>query len=474
MSKDETIKALRELNEKQARQISALLLHVGNLEAVIEKQSAQISALMFRVSGLEQELAIYKNRKNSGNSHLPPSVDLGKPKRNQSLREQSGKKAGGQPGHEGSTLAFSATPDEIIAHLPHYCHLCGDDLTAAVAVPLNQRQVIDIPVPKIICTEHQIFAKTCSCGAVNKGEFPLNVNANVQYGSRIEALTAYLNVRQYMPYNRIGEFYSQVMGLEISQGGILGLIGRFTEKSLPLYHAIKNRVQEASYLGTDETGAKVNGKTHWFWTWQNEALTFIARSVSRGFKTIRETFPDGLPNAILVHDRWAAHFQCEAGGHQICLAHLLRDLNYIQQVHQSKWAGSFKKVLKDAMALSSQAGYNGLLSSPSRDKLEALLHGLLKQPLPAKHKLAIKLQKKLRKISHNILYFLHFNNVPPDNNGSERAIRNIKIKQKVSGGFRSIQGADGFAVLRSVIDTAIKSRQNVFYELDFIAKFTRV
>ena len=138
MSADDSIKALRELNEKQAGQISALLFHVGNLEAIIEKQAGQISTLMSRVDDLEKELSVYKNRKNSGNSHTPPSVDLGKPKRNQSLREKSDKKAGGQHGHEGSTLAFSATPDEIITYVPQYCHQCGDDLTHVPAIELTQ------------------------------------------------------------------------------------------------------------------------------------------------------------------------------------------------------------------------------------------------------------------------------------------------------------------------------------------------
>jgi transposase len=427
------------------------------LTALVEKQAAQISALMIRVTDLEQELAFYKNRKNSGNSHIPPSVNLSKPQRNQSLREKSDKKAGGQQGHEGSTLAFSKAPDEIIVHIPDYCQLCGNGLEHSEAVLLNRRQVIDIPVPVTICTEHQTFAKTCCCGHINQGEFPVNINAHVQYGSHIEALTAYLNVRQYMPFN---------------QGGIVGLLQRFTGKALPMYREIKNRIEKAGCLGTDETGAKINGKTHWFWTWQNERLTFIIQSPGRGYKTIQETFPDGLPGAVLVHDRWAAHFRCAASGHQICLAHLFRDLNYIEQVHGSSWAGSLKSVLKDAITLSKQAGYDGLSDSPARNGLEQSLSDLLGQSLPDKDKLAIRLQKKLNKIDQDILRFLHHNHVPADNNGSERAIRTIKVKQKVSGGFRSIEGADAFAVIRSVIDTTIKSAQNVFEAIALIANFS--
>lgn len=440
---------------------------IKSLTELVEKQAAQISSLLVRVENLEQELSYYRNRKNSGNSHIPPSVSL--VKRNQSLREQSDKKAGGQQGHEGSTLKFSATPDQIVNHLPDYCKVCGNDLEQIGAISLNRRQVIDIPIPAAICTEHRTFAKACSCGHVNKGEFPVNVNANIQYGSQIEALTAYLNVRQYMPFGRIQELYSKIMGLNISQGGIVGLLQRFTGKALPVYQEIKNRIEKADCLGTDETGAKINGKTHWFWTWQNEALTFITQSQSRGYKTIQATFPDGLPDVVLVHDRWAAHFRCDVYDHQICLAHLFRDLKYIDQVHQSDWAQSLTSILKQAIALNNEVGYDGLSDSAARNKLERSLMDLLQHKLPDKDKLAVRLQKKLRKISHHILCFLHYNNVPPDNNGSERAIRNIKVKQKVSGGFRSLNGADGFAVLRSVIDTTIKSGNDVFYALSLIA-----
>jgi transposase len=363
LSQSETIKSLTALVEKQALQIDALMFRIDKLETLVVKQQEHIKIL-------EQELSVYKNKKNSSNSHIPPSVSLGKPQRNQSLRDKSDKKAGGQQGHQGSTLAFSATPDKIVTHIPDYCQSCGDGLQDIPATPLSKRQVIDIPLPTTICTEHQTFSKTCCCGHINQGKFPVNVNAYVGYGSRIEALTAYLNVRQYMPYNRIQEYYRQIMGLEISQGGIVGLLQRFTTKAMPMYGEIKNRIGKATCLGTDETGAKINGKTHWFWTWQNEQLTFIAQSQSRGYRTIAQTFPNGLPSAILVHDRWAAHFQCLASGHQICLANLFRDLNYIEQVHQSVWAANLKTLLKDALTLSKQANHDGLCESPARDILE--------------------------------------------------------------------------------------------------------
>ena len=444
---------------------------ISTLTLLVEKQSAQIASLTVRVESLEQELAIYKNRKNSGNSSMPPSSDFGKSKPNQSLREKSDKKVGGQPGHEGTTLSFSASPDEIVRHIPSYCKRCGLGLTTIGAVELSRRQVIDIPMPAPICTEHQTFAKTCSCGCVNRGEFPAGATNHAQYGANIEAMAVYLNARQYMPYNRISEFFEQTTGLKISTGTLAGMIARFAVKALPMYQEIKSRIQKAACIGSDETGVKINGKNHWMWVWQNEQYSYIVAAQSRGFKTISETFATGLPNAVLVHDRLAAQLKTDASKHQVCLAHLLRDLNYIQQIHQSCWANSFKKLLKQAITLHKKNNDCPLKDQSVRDKLETSVDCLLNQDLPPQDKLAIKLQKKLKKIKQSILCFLHYQNVPPDNNGSERAIRNLKVKQKVSAGFRCFDGATFYAIIRSVIDTSIKSAQNVFDSIRLIAKF---
>ena len=133
------------------------------------------------------------------------------------------------------------------------------------------------------------------------------------------------------------------MGLPVSEGGISHILERFAQKALPVYVQIKERIKAADFLGTNETGAKVNGKKYWFWTWQNKQLTFIVHSDNRGFKTIENTFENGLPAAVLQHDRWACHFQCTAKHHQICIAHLLRELNYLHEFYQNQWPTQLKK-----------------------------------------------------------------------------------------------------------------------------------
>lgn len=444
---------------------------VEELLKIIKKQQELIEELYAKVDMLEQKIRILENRKNSNNSHVPPSKDENRPARNQSLRLPSGKKPGGQPGHEGKTLEMSSTVDKVIQHIPEFCNCCGNDLSGMKEELNEKRQVIDIPPIKVERTEHQVFSKTCSCGHVTQSQFPQNIKSSVQYGSNVEALVAYMHARHYLPFKRMKEFFSDVMGLSVSDGGIYHILQRFTQKSLPAYLQIKERIQVADFLGTDETGMKVNGKKHWFWTWQNNKLTFIVHSDNRGFKTIHNTFENGLPNAVLQHDRWASHFQCVAKHHQICMAHILRELNYINELYHCDWSAQFKKLVIGAIQLKNKlTPANYYKENTDRDNFENNLDKLLKATLPAKHKKANTLQKKLKKIQPFIFYFLHHPKVPSDNNGSERAIRNIKVKQKISGQFKSVDGAQCFAIIRSIIDTTAKSGQNILDALSLIAK----
>lgn len=428
---------------------------------------------MTRIAALEAQLAVYKNKKNSRNSHTPPSKDENRPRKNQSLREKTGKKPGGQPGHVGSTLECYAVIDETIDHKTNYCHKCGKDLSNVDEVLIETRQVIDIPVIKPVCIEHRIYRKTCSCGHCMQSSFPTHVAAKVQYGSGVESLIGYLHTRQYVPYKRMEEMFKDVLNLPLSVGGINHILKRLAKKATPYYEQIKQRIKQSSYAGTDETGVKVNGLLDWMWVWENEGLTFITHSDNRGFDTIESNFPGGLPGTVLQHDRWPCHFNCQALHHQICMAHILRDLKYVSELYKDcSWPVKMKSLIMEALQLKKEltvSDYYG--QCLRREKLEYELRELLCFPLNEKHSKARTLQKSLLKYHPYILYFLHHPKVPPDNNGSERAIRNLKVKQKISGHFKSNQGAHGFAVLRSIIDTTSKSGQNVLNALNLIAKF---
>ncbi len=439
-------------------------------QLLIETLIEQNKFLLLRIASLEAELAVYKNKKNSGNSHKPPSTDITAPKRNQSLREQTGKKPGGQPGHPGNTLSMVANPDMIVAHAPCTCGNCNKDLSGIAPDLIERRQVADIPPPQqVTYTEHQVYAKTCSCGHVTKSVFPAGVNAPVQYGPNTVAMIAYLHARQYVPFKRMAELFEVALGLTISQGSIANIILRFADKATAAYELIKKTIAGAGYAGADETGVKVNGQKNWFWTWQNDQVTYIVHSANRGYATVEDNFPEGFPDTVLVHDRWAAQLKSIAADHQICLAHLLRDLNFIEELHQSPWARDFKDIIKEAMALGHDREADNNLFIAAREALDSKVDLLLAQPLPKGHYKAITLQKQLCKIKSYILAFLRYVNVPAHNNASERAIRNVKVKQKISGQFKSELNAKGFAMIRSVIDTAIKSGKEIFDELTAIA-----
>ena len=461
------LKTLNTTVAKQAKLIKSLMAQIGAL-------SQMIIALNKHLLALQSENAELKNKKNSNNSHIPPSQDQNRPKANQSLRVSSGKKVGGQPGHEVSTLECSSKVDEIIKHIPTNCSHCGNDLVGQSEVLVGTRQLLDIPPIVMKCIEHQLYKKQCSCGHTMQGSFPEHVACAVQYGPNVETLVSYLHARQYLPYNRMQEFLKDVMGLPISTGGIYNILQPMTKKATPMYDQIKAKIEQATYVGADETGVNINGKNHWAWTWQNHKLTYIVCAESRGFKAIEDAFSNGLPNAVLVHDRYACHFKMIVKAHQICCAHLLRDLNYINEVYKDKctWAKDFKTMLLEALQLKKELTNTDYhYHNNKREALFEKLYQYLKFPIEEQFEKSKTLQKKLLAKRDCILYFLRKANVPSDNNGSERAIRNIKVKQKISGQFKSLENANVFAILRSVIDTTIKSGNNVLNALHLIATF---
>lgn len=428
--------------------------------------------LLDTISILQARIAELEHRKNSNNSSIPPSKDENRVKRNQSLREKSGRKPGGQKGHKGNMLKMTECPDDVIVHTPQYCNCCGNDLSGQTGRFIGKRQVIELPEVKARYIEHQVYGRKCQCGHITEGEFPKEIRAHIQYGNSVESLISYFYSRHYVPFLRMKEIMSEIFNLPISEGGIHYLLGRFTRRVKPFYDQIRDRIEQSSVVGSDETGANLNGKLTWFWTWQNDRLTYISHSLNRGGETIKKIFPQGFANAIINHDRWASQINTPAKGHQLCTSHLLRDLVYLVELYKSEWATKLKALLKRSIKLKkSLQPIDYLKGIPERELIESELDKLLCLEINVKHKKAITFQKKLRKQRNNILTFLYYHDVPPDNNGSERAIRNVKVKQKISGFFKSTNGAQTFAINRSIIDTIIKSRNNVLEGLNCLATY---
>jgi transposase len=429
----------------------------------------QVSELVKMVETLQEQIRLLRNGKNSGTSHTPPSHQIGRSNA-KSLREKTDRKPGGQPGHEGTTLQIKEVPDETINYIADYCNSCGEDLQHTPSIFKESRQEVVIPPIQVRYVEHRSYSKVCShCGKFCTAAMPSHLNAPIQYGASVGAMVSYLSVYQYIPYHRMTVLLKDLFGLPISEGSIDNLLERSTQKALPMYNIIQQKIQQSEVVGSDETGASFGGKKGWFHTWQTTLLTFIVASLNRGYSTIEQYFANGFPLSVYVSDCWAAQLKVKALLHQLCTAHLLRELCNFEVALGCKWSIAMKQLLQDCIALKKQLTPRDYLQTPAAVlEMDQRLTQLLQTDHCTSHKKVQALSKRLIKNKNSILTFLHHAEVPPDNNGSEQAIRNIKVKSKVSGQFRSERGATRFAILRSVIDTTIKNTQNVFEALTLL------
>lgn len=430
---------------------------ISQQQELLVLQSQKIKSLEEKVALLLELLQKKAVKKDSHNSSLPPSSDLFT--KNKSLRPVSTRPNGGQLGHKGSTLEMSQTPDKIIDLKSDFCSVCGQSLETELFILNSKRQVIEIPPIVPIYEEYRQY--TCQCPTCNHqqlADFPLGVNAPIQYGSSVETLVGYLSVYQFIPYQRLQRLFSQVFSLPISQGSISNILERSAQKCDGIYQEIKNQILQSSVVGSDETGAKVNGAKWWIWVWQNIQNTFIVASDNRGSKTVDSVFENGLPNSAIVSDRWAAQLKTHSKNSQICLAHLLRDLIFLIETEQLDFATQFKTFItrifeSKKILLENNKAYTQ--NSEQAIDLEKTLNQLLLISIDKeKYPKSAAFQVSMLKNRNFILPCLYNLEIPPDNNGSERAIRNIKVKQKVSGQFKS--GQKAFCVIRSVIDTLLK------------------
>lgn len=432
----------------------------------------QVKTLEAKVLQLLEIIEQYGIKKDSHNSHLPSSRDLSKPKHNKSLRPKTGRKPGGQKGHKGTSLKMTDTPDEFKILRSHYCQECGADLSSLPATLVAKRQEVILPPisPKYI--EYQQYACSCDCGHYQKAPYPPGINAPIQFGSNITALVSYFNVFQYVPYQRLKLLFKDIFNLSISEGSIQNLLNKSASKSELVYKTILEELQNANYIGSDETGAKVNGKKWWIWVWQNIENTFLKASESRGFSIVETLFPNGLPNATIGSDRWAAQLKIASKAKQLCFPHLQRDLNYLIELENNDWSVKFKALLTKALslrklALQKNKAYhkNDTVAKGIEKQLNNLLvRTISKEQFPK----TLTFQKSMIKYRNYLFTCLYDLEVPPDNNASERAIRNVKVKQKISGQFKS--GQDTFCILRSIIDTLRKRGLDILLFLKLICQ----
>jgi len=440
-----------------------------------ELKELSYEELLKYVENLTDSLVREKPKKDSTNSSKAPSSDMGiTPKKNQSMREKSGKLSGGQFGHKGTTLTQTTTPDEVIdiGYTIESCRECGSDLSDELKQLKEKRQILDVDLEAITnkITQYQSYSKICSyCGYDNHdNNYPALVTPNISYGKNIMAIVSYLSTVHYLSYNRIVSAMKSLYGVSISEGTVDSSIKRSSKLSLQEIEKIKAQLELSDIVGIDETGCKVNGEKYWHWTFQNENATLIVANKSRGTKVINETFEDGFVDACVVHDNYSSYNSLIAKDEQLCLAHKLRDLNYAIECDNTQVMRELKILIHEAMLDHKE----NLLPKQREILKEQYLHylDLLLATESTPKSQTYKQINSFRKARDKIFTFLLYPNVPPDNNGSERAIRNVKVKLKVSGQFKSEQGAIDYANLRSIVDTSRKRGFNEFEALrDVIA-----
>ncbi len=453
---------------------TALKLIQSDFREKIELLTQEVMSLQAKMLLILQYSEKKPVKKDSANSSLPPSLDL--TRKSGSLREPSGLLAGGQAGHKGHTLKITESPDHIIELKSIFCQKCGGTLPDELQRMQSVRQVVDIPPVKTICTRFVQYSCKCPhCKHRQKHAFPSGVNAPVQYGSNITAMVAYFSVYQYLPYNRMKQLFSDLFGLSLSAGTIDNLLIKASEKARPIYDGIKAQILQSTVIGSDETSCRVKKEKHWIWVWQNLLNTFLIVSKTRGFAAVEQEFKDGFPNAVIVSDRWAAQLKSVAENHQLCTAHLLRECKFLKADETdgqsiNPFAQAVRSVIKQGLGLRK----TWLSDNKPADKehptvklIEKQFNELLTLTLDDKiFPQTIKFQNSLLKHRAFMLPFLYNLDIPPDNNGSERAVRNVKVKQKISGHFKS--GQEVFCILRSVIDTLIKRKIDIFQMLNKI------
>lgn len=435
----------------------------SRLNRRVEAQNVEIHSLKSENAELKERLSKYedpeppKPAKTSQNSSVPPSKEkMGDEikRRTKSLREKSGKKPGGQPGHDGNTRMMLDVPDAIENHQPNYCKECGRDLSDIEGRLESEEECVGFRIIPLT-TRHRYLSKFCTCGCKNKLDTPKKKNP-VYLSKDVRALVVYLNVVMCMPYNRIKSFLADVMHVDVSEGSIRNFIESAGQKANPVCERISQELLKGKVGGADESGFYVNGKLKWAWILQNPLLTLTWIAKGRGAKEMDDKFgKDALENLVLTTDRHSAYFTMKVKGHQICIAHLLRNLNYLNELDKGQnWSQRMQELLRKAVHWRNE---NPGIPADTSTWLESL-DKLLNESLDKMKKPFRQLRNSLRKLKDHIFTFLENPAVPSHNNASEGGIRILKVKQKRSGGFRSDQGAEDFMAIHSVADTAKKNK----------------
>ena len=465
----ETISLQKELIDRLQEQITVL-------ERERSLQQQQMAHLSEQLKGVQERLA-----KDSHNSHLPPSSDRFS-RQPRSLRKKSGKKPGGQAGHQGKTLLFSPCPDEVLVHAVECCEHCQADLRQVPASIVERRQVVDVPPTHLLVREHRSEQKCCpQCQQITVAPFPAEAHAPVQYGPRIAAMAVYLVQQQLLPLARACEVLSDLLVVSMSEGTLCDLIARCASNLVEVEQHIKEALISSAVIHQDESGLYVAGQRQWMHVACTPQLTHYAVHPKRGKEALDAI--GILPHfqGTSVHDGWRSYF-LYACAHALCLVHVVRELTFLAEEQGLQWAADLKALLLSMKEAADEAREQGL---PTLHPLEVadwqaqfvalLAHADALTPTAqappgqkgrAKQSAARNLLDRLITHQEAALAFLHCLVVPFDNNQAERDVRMVKVQQKVSGSFRSEAGATAFCRIRGYLSTLRKQGLHLLSALE--------
>ena len=464
LSKDERIEALIKEN-------SELKQLIYKLYTTIEQQSAVIEQLKQTIAELNEKL-----NKNSKNSGKPPSSDGLKKPVTKSLRQKSGKKPGGQQGHDGTHLAVIAEPDEVIKHIPESCKGCSN-ISKCIeqrACITEKRRVIDAVVTVHVIEHQKISFVKCPFydERTIRGEFPSDISATVQYGKNLKALVVALNTVGMVSIKRTHEILGNVFCIPLSTGTISSMVKKCAYNIKNTVDTIRQKVIDSAIGHFDETGTRVEGSTMWVHNSSTEQYTYLSVHQKRGIEGMEANGVLNKFRGVAVHDCWKSYWKYDIT-HAVCCAHLLRELTGIEENYAGQiWATKFKELLLKMKRIKEKAiqAEKSKLSYYHLHKFDINYDSILQEAFEMNPPPVITEKKRGRKKKGKILalitrlleykgsvcLFVKTFAVPFDNNLAERDIRMIKVKTKVSGCFRTKDGADDFLKIMSYVGTAKK------------------
>ena len=461
----EQVASLQLLNEQQA------VLFVG-FESQLAVLAAENVSLRDRIAQLEEELG-----RNSENSSKPPSADPMGPRQSRADRRAAaraaGRRQGKQPGAPGAHLA-RRVPDEEIVHQPVCCKGCGADLSCAPVIGEVRRQVLEIPRIEVKVTDHVAERRRCGCGTETIGVFPPEARAPVCWGPEVRAFAVYLMDRQHLPLERTAELLADLLGANVSTGWLCQVQAEAAAKLVPFVGTLKDLLGDAEVVHADETGTRVMTSKRWVHTLSTNLYALLVVHPERGAKALEDIGVLGDYLGVVVHDGWSSYDIYQRVTHAQCGAHLIRHLRAVGETPEySIWCAQMVKVLLDAKHASESAALLGerrvsgkvanRICSRYHDALDVAFALLPEGDKPkrrytggwsTKQRGAWNLATRMRAHAPDVLRLLQNTSVPMDNNVAERSLRMVKLHDKISGSFRSDEGAQAFATIRSYLQTA--------------------